>query len=1161
MQAINVQSAQLVAQRMPVILQRIQPALEDALKQAIGQEITAPRLSSSPDAQQLQGVRGWFKRAVAVLLMVTLTLSSTGQAIAQASNLITGSNGRPYTGYRADGTYVQAGRTDSSHHQQVQDYHLLQHQLQNPALWTTSAVALSSSTNPDFVQMTIDQMMAAIAPTGTYAPGEAEPGGLYLGRLYLNINNPYLAGAGVLSAPPADAPESGATPPTGPLIDNYQHYALALAYAQSKAGGGASGDEPTGGWQSSVDGQYVGKSHEDSANSLKGKAFNDFIGKAVFQGAQDPLGGATAFFLIQGEQAKTHLSHLQQQQGGQLGSPILYTQQTLGLGQSPSGCGGRDSAPCPDLVQNFFNNVGSGPAPSEDERSTTLARFGLKEQDFVLGYIRGDGLAHDFEDGLGNLHFKNVGQSEEKLGEQLRQGAQQHWLGQQAAGAIDFGAFKADRELFLQGVNPYGYVNKADHWLLNGLRNGSIQPGHPDYERARALAEQGFRSAYAAQVEYGFRPTFTKEGAAYQANKLELNTYSDSQFFEDGLYLYKNISQHDRELLDGLRHGLIKPGDALYNEARALAEARYRAAFQKALEPPKKSDPIKQLVAVVVAVVAAWVIGPMVTQWAAGFVPGATATVGAGASASSVLAGTMGTTATVGSVVATGIGSTVAGMASAAINTTIVTGDLGKGLDAAGKALTSGVVSTAINALVPGLGITSEIATKAINTAAIAAGTTAAYGGSFGDNLLQAAINAGTDAVAESAANWIGSTFAEGSLGNYAAHAALGCAAGAARGDSSEGCGAGAAGAVVGNWAGQQVHQNLNSNDPNTLLVAAAGLDGQSFNSVGALASNLAGGFAGALVGGSSGNTQGNFFNGGAAGQNAFENNYLNHVQLSQRDKELAACTSDQCRQDVRARWNAVSEEQQSSTRENIASSGTAERERVQDQLASDMQGLVGRRSELQAELDSATNAQQRAQLSQQISETDNHIRQVANLGKDNLELLYQATGNLDYRRASANLNAATNGNELADALMAGAAIMGGGKGSAAAGGSGKAPAAGSANHLPKLPNNGVDYEKISTAGKGQSATPRDLNEQVVFNNVIGNPASGKPLPGLNSDPRFQSSDGFQKMEVTHKLPDGSNITVHYQYHSGTNRAYDVKIVTPQRAPPALQPGASIAGE
>ncbi|GLS13041.1 DUF637 domain-containing protein [Hydrogenophaga electricum] len=812
-----------------------------------GQEITAPRLSSSPDAQQLQGVRGWFKRAVAALLMVTLTLSSTGQAIAQASNLITGSNGRPFTGYRADGTYVQAGRTDSSHHQQVQDYHLLQHQLQNPALWTTSAVALSSSTNPDFVQMTIDQMMAAIAPTGTYAPGEAEPGGLYLGRLYLNINNPYLAGAGVLSAPPADAPESGATPPTGPLIDNYQHYALALAYAQSKAGGGASGDEPTGGWQSSVDGQYVGKSHEDSANSLKGKAFNDFIGKAVFQGAQDPLGGATAFFLIQGEQAKTHLSHLQQQQGGQLGSPILYTQQTLGLGQSPSGCGGRDSAPCPDLVQNFFNNVGSGPAPSEDERSTTLARFGLKEQDFVLGYIRGDGLAHDFEDGLGNLHFKNVGQSEEKLGEQLRQGAQQHWLGQQAAGAIDFSQFKEDRELFLQGVNPYGYVNKADHWLLNGLRNGSIQPGHPDYERARALAEQGFRSAYAAQVEYDFRPTFTKEGAAYQANKLELDTYSDSQFFEDGLYLYKNISQHDRELLDGLRHGLIKPGDALYNEARALAEARYRAAFQKALEPPKKSDPFKQLVGLVVAAVAVFMAQPYLAGWATG------------------IGGAVGTTSV---IAVNAIEAAISGAIASSISTTIITGDIGKGLEAGFKGAVNGAMSAGLYGVIGGADIGKVLANSVSQTVV--------YGGDFGDNLLTNAVNAGVDIVAKDAADFIGDKFAEGSFGNYAAHAALGCVSGAVRSGSGDGCGAGAAGAVVGNWVGQQVKAELSTKDSN-LLLAAIG-SGHTAAETGVFFANLGGGTAAALLGDKS-NVQVDFNIGGSAGQNAFENNYLKHIE------------------------------------------------------------------------------------------------------------------------------------------------------------------------------------------------------------------------------------------------------------------------------------------
>ena len=43
-------------------------------------------------------------------------------------------------------------------------------------------------------------------------------------------------------------------------------------------------------------------------------------------------------------------------------------------------------------------------------------------------------------------------------------------------------------------------------------------------------------------------------------------------------------------------------------------------------------------------------------------------------------------------------------------------------------------------------------------------------------------------------------------------------------------------------------------------------------------------------------------------------------------------------------------------------------------------------------------------------------------------------------------------------------------------------------------------------------------------------PQSGRELTGLNSDPRFPESAGFQKMEANHELPDGSNITIHYQY-------------------------------
>ncbi|AHY09409.1 VENN motif pre-toxin domain-containing protein [Serratia plymuthica] len=106
--------------------------------------------------------------------------------------------------------------------------------------------------------------------------------------------------------------------------------------------------------------------------------------------------------------------------------------------------------------------------------------------------------------------------------------------------------------------------------------------------------------------------------------------------------------------------------------------------------------------------------------------------------------------------------------------------------------------------------------------------------------------------------------------------------------------------------------------------------------------------------------------------------------------------------------------------------------------------------------------------------------------------------------------------------------------------------------------------EKISTAKPGQQFTaPRDLNEQVLWNQIEKAPSSGIKFSdkgmGLNNDPRFPKSAGFEKMTVSHELPDGSNIEIHYQYNSVTNKAYDMKIITPKRS--ELQAGPSFGGE
>lgn len=101
--------------------------------------------------------------------------------------------------------------------------------------------------------------------------------------------------------------------------------------------------------------------------------------------------------------------------------------------------------------------------------------------------------------------------------------------------------------------------------------------------------------------------------------------------------------------------------------------------------------------------------------------------------------------------------------------------------------------------------------------------------------------------------------------------------------------------------------------------------------------------------------------------------------------------------------------------------------------------------------------------------------------------------------------------------------------------------------------------EDISTAKSSHSIIPRDLNESALWNRVLADPSAGTPLPSLARDQRFARSAGFMKMQATHLLPDGSSISIHYQYNSITLRPYDIKIVTPQRS--LLQPGASFYGD
>ncbi|WP_353400632.1 hypothetical protein, partial [Hydrogenophaga sp. 5NK40-0174] len=213
---------------------------------------------------------------------------------------------------------------------------------------------------------------------------------------------------------------------------------------------------------------------------------------------------------------------------------------------------------------------------------------------------------------------------------------------------------------------------------------------------------------------------------------------------------------------------------------RALAESRYRDSYEAMLNPPKPNW-LKIVVAVVAAAVVTYFTAGAVSGLVGGLLPGGTAVATTGSLAgTTVVAGAVGTgtAATVGGTIALGVGAAVGGYAGSFVSTLIQTGDVGEALHAGEKSLKAGLVSTAVRVFVPGMDITNELAQFAVNTSATALGSTVAYGGSFGENLLNAGMASGFDKLGEGFAGHIGDQHSANLLTDGQrdlAHAALGC--------------------------------------------------------------------------------------------------------------------------------------------------------------------------------------------------------------------------------------------------------------------------------------------------------------------------------------------------------------------------------------------------
>ncbi len=243
------------------------------------------------------------------------------------------------------------------------------------------------------------------------------------------------------------------------------------------------------------------------------------------------------------------------------------------------------------------------------------------------------------------------------------------------------------------------------------------------------------------------------------------------------------------------------------------------------------------------------------------------------------------------------------------------------------------------------------------------------------DNALASGDQAGIDA------------WKEGGSSRIAMHAVVGGLTGGVQGA----VGAGTSQAVI-DQVGQALKETNLPTELKQALVLAAG------TAVGAAAS-------------------GGSVTGGATAFNATANNYLTHAQLQSKQQQLAACKDDACRKNVTSTWDKVSQSANARVEDKVLQGGESTSLKIMEQLSADMNGLAQYKSSLETQLSKTTDPTQRAILQLQINEADNSMRQVANLGKDTLALLYQQAGNPQYQNAYQALTAATSGNEIGGAL------------------------------------------------------------------------------------------------------------------------------------------------
>jgi filamentous hemagglutinin len=262
---------------------------------------------------------------------------------------------------------------------------------------------------------------------------------------------------------------------------------------------------------------------------------------------------------------------------------------------------------------------------------------------------------------------------------------------------------------------------------------------------------------------------------------------------------------------------------------------------------------------------------------------------------------------------------------------------------------------------------------------------------------------------------------------------------------------------------------------------------------------------SGALVGGVSGS--GGAVVGAATGFNQVENNYLKHNELDAKTKQLAACKTTQCTNDVNAYWNNVSQTRDQTIKDSCLNGNNDTCHANINEMQQDMAALLDRKNTTAYGLQGFAPGE-KGNLGSLTADLKTNLTELQQRGNATLGTTYSGTADIVKSGAmttdEVKLLTAINTNDLVNIVGAIALQGGGGKA-----GGGKTNTAGPKVEEPPVVPKDLQSGSTTNAGAGRAAAANDANVNVSANT--------RPTPGQS------------ELDVGANLPPGARPQVSYR--------------------------------